>query len=340
MDKRAFRAAVRAKIAALEPEYLAESDEGIRDRLFALPEFREAGTVFAYFAMGREIATEGIIERALALGKRVCLPRSHEGGVMDFADFSGGLRPARFGLMEPDAGLSAVEPAEGDIILVPALCCAPDGRRQGQGGGYYDRFLARYPKATSACLARERLLDEGVPAEWNDLRPDYVITEERIISPERRAAISLADGARHAETLRALIREYTASLGRDISFQRPEEELAAIESIYAPPGGAAVVAMRGGEGIGMACLRRIDSVRCEMKRLYVRREYRSLRLGEALARGIIERARALGYGELLLDTLEDMHAARRLYARLGFSECAPYYDNPLPGTSYMRLALK
>ena len=90
----------------------------------------------------------------------------------------------------------------------------------------------------------------------------------------------------------------------------------------------------------MACLRRIDSVRCEMKRLYVRREYRSLRLGEALARGIIERARALGYGELLLDTLEDMRAARRLYARLGFSECAPYYDNPLPGTSYMRLALK
>ena len=160
------------------------------------------------------------------------------------------------------------------------------------------------------------------------------------ISPERRAAISLADGAQHTETLRALIREYTASLGRDISFQRPEEELAAIESVYAPPGGAAVVAMRGGEGIGMACLRRIDSVRCEMKRLYVRREYRSLRLGEALARGIIERARALGYGELLLDTLEDMRAARRLYARLGFSECAPYYDNPLPGTSYMRLALK
>ena len=181
MDKRAYRAAVRAKIAALDAAYLAASDEGICGRLLALPEFAKAGTVFAYFATGREAATAGIIGRALALGKRVCLPRSHGGGAMDFADFSGGLRPARFGIMEPDAALSAVEPAEGDIILVPALCCAPDGRRQGQGGGYYDRFLARFPKVTSACLARERLLDENVPEDWNDVRPDYVITEARII---------------------------------------------------------------------------------------------------------------------------------------------------------------
>ena len=181
MDKRAYRAAVRARIEALDAAYLAASDAGICSRLLALPEFAKAGTVFAYFAMGREVATAGIIERALAQGKRVCLPRSHAHGVMDFAGFSGGLRPARFGLMEPDAALSAVEPAAGDIILVPALCCAPDGRRQGQGGGYYDRFLARYPGVTSACLARERLLDENVPEDWNDVRPDYVITEARII---------------------------------------------------------------------------------------------------------------------------------------------------------------
>ena len=81
---------------------------------------------------------------------------------MDFADISGGTHLARFGIPEPEASLPAAEPAEGDIIVVPALCCAPDGRRQGQGGGYYDRFLARYPGVTSACLARERLLDEGV----------------------------------------------------------------------------------------------------------------------------------------------------------------------------------
>ena len=63
-------------------------------------------------------------------------------------------------------------------------------------------------------------------------------------------------------------------------------------------------------------------------------------LGEALAREIIRRAKALGYSELVLDTLEDMRAARALYARLGFAECAPYYVNPIPGTSYMRLELK
>ena len=97
--------------------------------------------------------------------------------------------------------------------------------------------------------------------------------------------------------------------------------------------------LRAGEAVGAACLRRIGGGACEMKRLYVREGYRRLRLGEALARAVIERAKGLGYREMLLDTLEDMYAARRLYARLGFRECGPYYQNPIPGTAYMRLEL-
>ena len=68
--------------------------------------------------------------------------------------------------------------------------------------------------------------------------------------------------------------------------------------------------------------------------------HRSGGWGRRLAEALIADARAIGYAELKLDTLDWMTDARRLYARLGFRECAAYYDNPLPGVVYMALALR
>ena len=76
-----------------------------------------------------------------------------------------------------------------------------------------------------------------------------------------------------------------------------------------------------------------------MKRLYLRPEARGGGVRRALAEAVIERARAIGYRELKLDTLATMSEARALYASLGFRECAPYYRNPLPGVAYMALDL-
>jgi ribosomal protein S18 acetylase RimI-like enzyme len=77
----------------------------------------------------------------------------------------------------------------------------------------------------------------------------------------------------------------------------------------------------------------------EVKRLYVQPARRGEGWGGRLARRIVAEARAIGYRELKLDTLAWMTEARALYARLGFRECAPYYDNPLDGAVYMSLAL-
>lgn len=182
--KKLLREKIRAEIAELDAGYLAESDAGIAKGLLSLAEYKAADAVFAYASVGREISTKAIIRRAVEDGKRVYLPRTRGGGEMDFADISGGLHEARFGIPEPDAALPAAEPAEGDLIVVPALCCDELGFRMGQGGGYYDRFLARYTGAATACLCREALLCEKVPVEWNDMRADYVITEARIIKTE------------------------------------------------------------------------------------------------------------------------------------------------------------
>lgn len=180
-EKTAFRARVRAKIKQLPEEYIRSSDAGIMKQVLALEVFRSAKTVFAYASVGREVDTKGIIESAVEDGKRVCLPRTGSGGEMDFADISAGLHVARYGIPEPDGSLPALEPGREDVIIVPAVCCDRSGARLGQGGGYYDRYLARYPDAVTVCLCRERLLSEKVPVEWNDVRTGYVITEERII---------------------------------------------------------------------------------------------------------------------------------------------------------------
>src|SRR5262245_7192114 len=78
---------------------------------------------------------------------------------------------------------------------------------------------------------------------------------------------------------------------------------------------------------------------CEMKRLYVRRPFRRFGLGRQLAETLIDLARQAGYSHMLLDTLDDMEAARELYASLGFEETEPYYFNPIPGAHYLRVAL-
>jgi GNAT superfamily N-acetyltransferase len=139
---------------------------------------------------------------------------------------------------------------------------------------------------------------------------------------------------------REIFREYAASLQVDLCFQGFEAELAALPGEYAPEeGGRLFLAMIDGTVAGCGALRRITDVdhvnACEMKRLFVRRAFRRFGLGRLLAQTLIDAARECGYSNLLLDTLDDMEAARELYTSLGFFEVPPYYFNPIPGAHYL-----
>jgi putative acetyltransferase len=140
-------------------------------------------------------------------------------------------------------------------------------------------------------------------------------------------------------TVEALFREYVASLTEDISFQNVDDELAGLPGKYACPTGVVLIARDGEQAAGGIAYRMIEPGVCEMKRLYVRSEYRGSGLGRELANELIEHARARGYRTMLLDTLASMSVARDLYRDLGFVPVAPYYDNPLPGVMYMALEL-
>ena len=145
------------------------------------------------------------------------------------------------------------------------------------------------------------------------------------------------------EAVRAIFREYAASLDIDLCFQGFDAELAALPGEYAEPRGALLLAEVDGAVAGCGALRPLADAdypnACEMKRLYVRPAFRRFGLGRLLAVALMDRATEAGYSTMLLDTLDDMEAARGLYASLGFGEVPPYYYNPIPGAHYLKADL-
>jgi putative acetyltransferase len=145
------------------------------------------------------------------------------------------------------------------------------------------------------------------------------------------------------DATREIFREYAAQLGVDLCFQNFDAELAALPGDYAAPRGALLLATVDGEVAGCGALRPLADVdypnACEMKRLFVRPAFRRFGIGRVLAQALMDRGLQAGYSNLLLDTLDDMEAARGLYASLGFEEIPPYYFNPIAGAHYLRASL-
>jgi putative acetyltransferase len=138
---------------------------------------------------------------------------------------------------------------------------------------------------------------------------------------------------------REIFREYQLSLGIDLRFQDFEQELAALPGKYAPPQGRLYLAFIDEMLAGCIALRPFQEGLCEMKRLYVRPQFRGQHLGLLLATEIIAEAKKMGYRQMVLDTLDTMTAAQKLYRSLGFQEIEPYCFNPIDGALYMNLDL-
>jgi ribosomal protein S18 acetylase RimI-like enzyme len=139
----------------------------------------------------------------------------------------------------------------------------------------------------------------------------------------------------------ALFRAYAASLSVDLAYQGFDAELATLPGTYAPPAGALLLAGHPGRPpLGCVALRPLaEPGLCEMKRLYVAPEGRRAGVGRALVEAALQRAAAIGYAAILLDTLPEMTAALTLYRRLGFAKIPPYNATPIPGVVFMRREL-
>jgi len=143
----------------------------------------------------------------------------------------------------------------------------------------------------------------------------------------------------HLNEIKRLFQEYAASLGFGLDFQEYEKEFAELPGEYALPHGRLYLAQYDNEIAGCVALRRLEGSQCEMKRMYVRPEFRGKGIGRAMAEKAISEARDIGYTRMRLDTIDTMKPAIALYKSLGFTPIAPYRYNPISGASYMELVL-
>jgi ribosomal protein S18 acetylase RimI-like enzyme len=136
-----------------------------------------------------------------------------------------------------------------------------------------------------------------------------------------------------------LFLEYAKSLDFELCFQDFDKELAELPGSYAPPDGRLYIAKYYNKTAGCIALRKFKDGVCEMKRLYVRPQFRGHNIGKKLVELLIEEARKIGYMKMVLDTVPSMQTAQKLYKSFGFHEIKPYRINPIKGAVFMELVL-
>lgn len=176
------------------------------------------------------------------------------------------------------------------------------------------------------------------------MQAEHKAPSESSVSPVSSVARDLsfcqAETPSQIGQARELFLEYAQSLGFSLCFQNFDNELAGLPGEYAPPDGRLLLAEYADQLAGCIALHKLAAGICEMKRLYLRPQFRGNGLGRALADRIIAEAQQIGYQRMRLDTVEPvMKDAVAMYRRIGFKEIAPYCANPIPGALYMELSL-
>jgi putative acetyltransferase len=175
-------------------------------------------------------------------------------------------------------------------------------------------------------------------AEPNSLSRDSSVSS--VPSVLKAFSLSQAETPAQIDQARELLLEYAQSLGFSLCFQNFDKELASLPGDYAPPEGRLLLAQYQGQFAGCVALHKLEDDICEMKRLYLRPQFRGKGLGRVLADRIIAEAREIGYRCMRLDTVEPvMKDAVAMYRRIGFREIAPYCANPIAGALHMELLL-
>lgn len=157
---------------------------------------------------------------------------------------------------------------------------------------------------------------------------------------KRDVFVKIVNGEPHIDEIELLLKEYLSALGRDLSFQNVAMEFYDLKSKYVPPNGRLICAQTDdGDVIGCVAYHKHNDVRCEVKRLYVKPEYRKNKTGAKLVEEIIRLAANDGYKEMVLDTIKPLESAIYLYKKFGFTETEAYYNNPMPDVVYMKKEL-
>lgn len=180
---RRFHRQRREEMSAEEVQKLSRA---ICERVYASDWYTGCRVLYAYYPLGREADCRPLIERALAEGKCVALPRTAEESRMDFFRITSLRQVAegKFHVMEPVAGRPIVQGRAG-LALVPGLVFGADGGRYGYGKGYYDHYFARFPGLLRAALAFEHQMEAELETAENDIAMQRIYTEKTVYLPRK-----------------------------------------------------------------------------------------------------------------------------------------------------------
>jgi len=179
-----LRRATVARRDNLSTREIRRRSAAASSHLFGLSEFGAAQTIMFFVSFGSEIDTVPMIEAALAQSKRVAAPRAHPASreltPCEIRSIAEDLAPGAHDIREPRAHCRPVALEEIDLVIVPAAVWGEEGYRVGYGGGYYDRFLSRLPRAMRVGLGLEMQVVPHVPRQPQDLPVDVLVTESGV----------------------------------------------------------------------------------------------------------------------------------------------------------------
>jgi 5-formyltetrahydrofolate cyclo-ligase len=183
-EKSRLREEINARRNALLPHVRTAKSHAALERLEALPAYGTCKYPLIYIAMASEVQTLPLVDRRLAQGRSVTVPKV-EGESLGLYEIEsvGELAPGVWGILEPQAGQERpAEVARIDVVVMPGVVFDAAGHRLGYGKAYYDRMLRSLAHpVVKIALAFEVQMAHRVPAEAHDVHVDFVVTEERTI---------------------------------------------------------------------------------------------------------------------------------------------------------------
>lgn len=179
-EKSSLRKLLLERRDSFSSDFIEITSRKIQKNLKKIEEYHTAKTIGAYYSIGSEVRTHGILQEILSEGKNLALPRV-EGDELVFCAVKRfeDLEKGEYGIMEPKQNCSIIE--EFDVALVPAVAMTRTGQRLGYGKGFYDRFLANRDTATIA-LAYSKSILKNIPSSDKDIKIQWVVTEDEVIS--------------------------------------------------------------------------------------------------------------------------------------------------------------
>ena len=173
--KKILRKIIKVRVSAISPEERKKREEILHNNLFSMPEFVAANTVMLFANLPDEIATFSLIDKSIAMGKKIFLPVIN-GDDMTACEFKGEYKIGKYDIKEPlTPHSSLLTPHSIDFMLVPGVAFSPNGYRLGRGKGYYDKFLSKQTDlfTVGVCFREQFFLD--IPTEPHDIPMRKVI---------------------------------------------------------------------------------------------------------------------------------------------------------------------